>query len=149
MSPVAQAIYDRMLELDMSQTELNRRAGLKSNAVKALLNGETKYPRADILSKIAGALGSTSSELLGETPGGESGMRRTVFRVYFECLRLLRDNPADLPPDIEDSELELIARALADDTVKQGLNPDQLQERYNEALADARDIIDLRRTRQG
>lgn len=58
--------------LKLTSTELAKRVGVSQSFISEIENGR-KYPKIDLLQRIAKELGTTSSELLGEVPPTLSG----------------------------------------------------------------------------
>lgn len=64
VTPLAEVVRQRRLELGLSQYELARRAGVTRSAVNALEHGGIKEPRAGVFSRLAAALELTGDDLL-------------------------------------------------------------------------------------
>lgn len=63
---IISSIKQKMLQESLSAYSLERRAGLKSNAVHNILSGRSKNPSISIVQAVAKALNCTVSELIGE-----------------------------------------------------------------------------------
>lgn len=63
---IISCIKQKMLQESLSAYSLERRAGLKSNAVHNILSGRSKNPSISIVQAVAKALNCTVSELIGE-----------------------------------------------------------------------------------
>lgn len=61
---IAKQISVRMKAKNLSTLILEREAGLKTHAVRNILRGKTKRPRADILQAVSNVLGCTVNDLL-------------------------------------------------------------------------------------
>lgn len=76
-SIVAKQIVRRMEAVKLNPKSLSQKAGLNDTAVRDIVEGKSKHPRHDTLSKIAKALGCTLGDLTGErvapSPRRESG----------------------------------------------------------------------------
>ena len=57
-------------EAGLTQTELAEKAGVSLETIWKTEKGKS-YPRLDVCAAIAGALGCTTSELIGERPAGD------------------------------------------------------------------------------
>lgn len=69
--------------LQITSTELAKQVGVSQSFISEIENGK-KYPRIDLLQKIAQALGTTTSELLGEVPPVLSGEMLRLFNATRE-----------------------------------------------------------------
>jgi transcriptional regulator with XRE-family HTH domain len=87
-------IKERLATLEVSARSASLRAGLGPDAIRSILNGSSKSPRADTLSALAGALRCDVNYLLGnvEEPGNPIGPPPTdsvplplPFKGYIEA----------------------------------------------------------------
>ena len=76
-------LQTRMAHLGLSMNELSRRAGLSQTAVFDIVNSRANSPRLATLEKLAGALGTTVTELL------QAGERAEAERRILEAFALL------------------------------------------------------------
>jgi transcriptional regulator with XRE-family HTH domain len=63
---IGRRIRDKRKELNLTQEEVARRAGINLKIVGLLERGETQDPHVSNLQSIARALGMSAGELLGE-----------------------------------------------------------------------------------
>lgn len=74
-------VRQRRAELGWSAGELARRAGVSRGYLSKLEGGTSKRPSADVLNRLAAALGTTSSDLLGrEEPSETSAIPESLRR---------------------------------------------------------------------
>lgn len=102
MSVVGDNIKTRRKALKLSQMALAKAAGISQAAISAIESGAiTRTPYTDTIGKIAGALGCTVSDLMGDDPKTEKAqeipsdpLRASVIRDYDrlppEAQRLVR-----------------------------------------------------------
>lgn len=85
---IVETIHRRMVELNMSSTDLGRKAGLSMKTVYNVLNEEVE-PRPVTLGKLSQALGWTPDVLMGVGEGGgvpESGPPSDPMSERFDRL---------------------------------------------------------------
>lgn len=90
MSKVGENIRARRKALGMSQIMLSRASGISQSAISDIENPNvTKLPNIDTITKIAGALGCTVSDLMGDDPKTEKAqeipsdpLRASIIRDY-------------------------------------------------------------------
>lgn len=97
---VKEIIKEKMQEQRLSASELERLAGLKVSAVKNILYGHTKEPKASTLQAIAEVLGCTVQDLMGkDTPEVLStNTKKTPLQnpqLLFETSKILHQLIAD------------------------------------------------------
>lgn len=70
INPVADVLDALMSKYRLSQTDLAIRSGVSQPAINRILNerAKAKHPRKETLQKIAGALGVTTQQLIGQAP---------------------------------------------------------------------------------
>ena len=66
-------------EAGLTQTELAEKAGVSLETIWKTEKGKS-YPRLDVCVAIAGALGCTTSELIGERPAGDIAALKDIAR---------------------------------------------------------------------
>lgn len=69
--------------LQLSVAELERKAGLRTNAVRNILHGYSKKPSAETLQAIADILGCTIKDLLGEQGHTELQKRSSIEKEEY------------------------------------------------------------------
>ncbi len=101
-------------ERGWSVRELERKAGLKERAVLSILQGKSKHPRIDTLVKIANALDTSVSSLIGEKKSISSNvdLDSLVFDLVLDFIRWSRDSGNRFPTTLSDADCEYIADAI-------------------------------------
>ena len=88
-SNLANKIKTIIDENHLSVLGLEKKAGLKTNAIRSILTGHSKKPSAETLLAISRALGCSIGELLDEDSEKkpENKLRQKMFIAHIELLR--------------------------------------------------------------
>ena len=68
MNHLSKKIKEILSEQNISASSVEKKAGIGPSSLQNILQGRVKNPSLEIIKSIAGALGYTTSELLGEIP---------------------------------------------------------------------------------
>lgn len=127
----AQALRDAMLRRDnMSMSELARAAGVSKSTVSLILSGKRHSTTADIISKLARALGVTSDYLIGTSDRAEP-TELMLGELLVELTQVARKLP-----NRRQRDLLLLARAYLEDGEAKRTDPKRLQDEILDLFRD-------------